>query len=53
MKGHSTEHIKELKTRCGIINREISVIGAKTQLRKEEVKVKLKLFDTWLMPTLL
>ena len=36
--GQLTEHIKELNTRCGIINREICAIGAKTQVGKEEVE---------------
>ena len=48
-----TEHIKELNTRCDIINREICAIGTKTQVGKEEVRVKLKLFETCLMPALL
>ena len=43
----------ELNTRCDIINREICVIGAKTQVEKEEVRVKLKLFETCLMPAFL
>ena len=51
--GQLTEHIEELKTRCGIINREICAIGAKTQVGKEEVRVKLKLFEKCLMPALL
>ena len=51
--GQLTEHIKELNSRCDIINREISAIGAKTQVGKEEVRVKLKLFETCLMPFLL
>ena len=51
--GQLTEHIKELNTRCDIINREICAIGAKTQVGKEEVRVKLKLFETCLMPALL
>ena len=51
--GQSTEHIKELNTRCNIISREICAIGAKTQVRKEEVRVKLKLLETSLMPALL
>ena len=38
--GQLTEHIKELNSRCDIINREISAIGAKTQVGKEEVRVK-------------
>ena len=48
-----TEHIKELTSRCDIINQEISAIGAKIQVGKEEVRVKLKLFQTCLMPALL
>ena len=48
-----THNIKELNTGCDIINREICAIGAKTQVRKEEVWVKLKLFETCLMPALL
>ena len=51
--GQLTEHIKKLNSRCDIINREISAIGAKTQVGKEEVRVKLKLFETCLMPALL
>ena len=46
-------HIKELSTRCGTINREICAIGAKTEVGKEDVRVKLKLFETCLMPALL
>ena len=51
--GQLTEHIKELNTRCDIISREICAIGAKTQVEKEEVGVKLKLFGTCSMPALL
>ena len=47
--GQLTEHIKELNSKCDI-NWEISVIGTKTQVGKEEVRVKLKLFETCLMP---
>ena len=32
--GHLTEHIKEIKSTCNIINREISTIGAKTTRRE-------------------
>ena len=53
MNGQLSEHITELNTRCDIINREICAIGAKTQVGKEEVKAKLKLFETCLMPALL
>ena len=51
--GQFTEHLKELNTRCGIINRKICAIGAKTQVGKEVIRVKLKLFKTCLMPALL
>ena len=51
--GQLTEHIKELNSRCDIINQEINAIGPKTQVGKEEVRVKLKLFQTCLMPALL
>ena len=37
--GQLTEHIKELNSRCDTINREISAIGPKTQVGKEEVRV--------------
>ena len=51
--GQLTENIKKLNSTCDIINLEICAIGAKTQVGKEEVRVKLKLFETCLMPALL
>ena len=51
--GQLTEHIKKLNSRCDISNREICAIGAKTQVGKKEARVKLKLFETCLMPALL
>ena len=48
-----TEHINELNIRCDIINRERCTIEVKTQIGKEKVRVKLKLFETCLMPALL
>ena len=50
--GQLIEHMKELKSRCDT-NWEICAIGAKIQAGKEEVRVKLKLFETCLMPALL
>ena len=38
--GQLIEHIKEVNNRCDSINQEISAIGAKTQVGKEEVRVK-------------
>ena len=51
--GQLTEHIKELKTRNDFINIEICATGAKTQVGKEEVRLKLKLLESCLIPALL
>ena len=40
MERHLTGHIKELNTRCGIINREIRVIGAEAQVGKKEFRAE-------------
>ena len=53
LEGHLREHIKEINTRCDIINRGINLIRAKTQEGKEEISVKLKLFDKCLRLALL
>ena len=46
------EHIKAIARKCETISEEIDAIGAKNQVRKEEVRVKLKLFDNCLMTAL-
>ena len=51
--GNLKDHILELNRKCEIINREISAIGAKHQVGKEEIQVKLKLYETCLMTALL
>ena len=51
--GQLTEHVKELKSRNDFINIEICATGAKTQVGKEKVRLKLKLFETCLIPALL
>ena len=51
--GNLKDHILELKIKYEVINREISAIGSKYQVGKEEIRVKLKLCDTCLMPALL
>ena len=38
------DHILELNRKCEVINREINAIGAKHQVEKEEIRVKLKLY---------
>ena len=40
------DHMLELNRKCKVINREISAIGAKHQVGKKEVRVKLKLYET-------
>ena len=51
--GNLKDHLPELDRKCEVINREISAIGAKHQQEKEEIRVKLKLYETCLMPALL
>ena len=48
--GNLKDHILELNRKCEVINREISAIGAKHQVGKEEIRVKLKIYETCLMP---
>ena len=50
--GNLEEHIKVIARKCETISREIDAIGAKNQVGKEEIRVKLKLFDTCLMTAL-
>ena len=42
-------HILELNTKCEVIN----ATGGKHQVGKEEIRVKLKLYETYLMTALL
>ena len=44
--GNLKNHILELNGKCEVINREISAIGAKHQVGKIEIRVKLKLYET-------
>ena len=50
--GNLKDHILELNRKCEVINREISAIRAKHQVGKEEFRVILKLYETWLIPAL-
>ena len=47
------DYTLELNRKYEVINREINATGAKHQLGKEEIRVKLKLYETCLMPALL
>ena len=51
--GNLKDHILELNRKCEAIIGEISIIGAKHQLRKKEIRVKLNLYETCPMPALL
>ena len=51
--GNLKDHILELNRKCVVINREINAIGAKHQVGKEEIRLKLKLYETCLMPALI
>ena len=51
--GNLKDHLLELNRKLEVINREISSIRPKDKVGKEEIRVKLKLFETCLMPTLL
>ena len=51
--GNLKDHILELNRKFEGINREINLIGAKHQVGKEEIIVKLKLCETCIMPALL
>ena len=50
--GNLEEHIKVIARKCEIISTEIDAIGAKNQVGKEEIRIKLKLFDTCVMTAL-
>ena len=50
--GNLKGHILELNRKCEVINRDIHAIRAKHQVGKEEIRVKLKLYETCLMPAL-
>ena len=47
------DHILKLNRKCEAINIEINATGAKHQVGKEKIRVKLKQYVTCLIPTLL
>ena len=50
--GNLEKHIKVIARKCKTISTEIDAIGAKNQVGKKEISIKLKLFDTCLMAAL-
>ena len=51
--GNLKDHILGLNRKYEAINREINATGAKHQVGKEEIRVKFKLYEICLMPSLL
>ena len=51
--GNLKEHIKETKNKASRIIREINGISSKHNVRQEEIRVKIKLFETCLIPAIL
>ena len=51
--GNLKDNILELNRKCEVINRETIGTGEKHQLRKEQMRLKLKLYETCIMLALL
>ena len=47
------DHTRQVKTKTNNISKEIKVTGSKSQVGSEEMKVKIKLFETCLMPAII
>ena len=51
--GNLKEHIKETEKKASRIIREINGISSKQNVGQEEIRVKIKLFETCLVPAIL
>ena len=51
--GNLKEHIKETENKASRIIREINGISSKQNVGEEEIRVKIKLFETCLVPAIL
>ena len=51
--GNLKDYILELSRKCEVINIRINTIEANYQVRKEEIRVKLKLYEICLISALL
>ena len=47
--GSLKDHIHQVETKTNNLSREIKAIGSRSQVGSEEMKVKIKLFETCLM----
>ena len=52
-KGNLKEHIKETESKASRIITEINGISSKQNVGQEEIRVKFKLFETFLVPAIL
>ena len=50
--GNLKDHILEWNKKCEVINGEVIAIGSQQQVAKGEIRVKLKIYETFLMPAL-
>ena len=48
--GNLKDHIRQVQTKTNNITKEIKAIGSQSQVGSEEMKLKIKLFETCLMP---
>ena len=53
LEGNLKDHIRQVETKTNSISKEIKAIGSKSQVRSEETKVKIKLFETCFMPAII
>ena len=51
--GNPKEHIKETENKASRIIKEINGISSKQNVGQEEIRVKIKLFETYLVPAIL
>ena len=51
--GNLKDHIRQVETKTTNISREIKAIRSKSQVRSEEMKVEIKLFETCFMPAII
>ena len=51
--GNLNKHIKETESKASRILREINGISSKQNVGQEEIRVKIKLFETCLAPAIL
>ena len=51
--GNLKEHIKETEKKANTTIREINMISSKQNVGQEEIRVKIKLFETCLIPAIL